>query len=142
MVAKLEMPNGKFTFNGQETANTLNDYFSTVFEKEPDEPLPVFEERPVTQHLENIDIAEKHVEKVLTALNPSKIQGPDMFHPKFLKETKDLIKYPLKIIFQKSLYESELPPIWKKHTLVQYSKRVKRKKTGKLSPYQPDFSVL
>ena len=65
VVAKLEMPNGKFTCNDQETANTLSDYFSTVFEKEPDKPLPVFEERPVTQHLKNIDIAEKDVEKVL-----------------------------------------------------------------------------
>ena len=122
------MPNGKFTSNDQETANTLNDYFLTVFEKESDELLPVFEERPVTQHLENIDIAEKDVEKALTALNPSKSQGPDMFHPKFLKETKDLIKYPLKVIFQKSLHESELPPIWKKANISAIFKKGEKKK--------------
>ena len=134
VVAKLEMPNGKFTCNDQETANTLNDYFSTVFEKEPDEPLPVFEERPVTKHLENIDIAEKDVEKVLTALNPSKSQGPDMFHPKFLKETKDLIKYPLKIIFQKSLHESQLPPIWKKANISAIFKKGEKKKPENYRP--------
>lgn len=80
MVSKLELPNGKLTYNNQNTANTQNDYFSIVFEIEPDEPLPLFEERPVIQHPEDTDTEAKDVEKVLTALNPSKSQGPDLFH--------------------------------------------------------------
>ena len=43
IVTKLEMPNGNLMTTDQETADTLNNYFSTVFEVEPDEPLPGFE---------------------------------------------------------------------------------------------------
>ena len=39
-VTKLEMPDGKLSSTDQETANVLNDYFSTVFEVEPDESVP------------------------------------------------------------------------------------------------------
>ena len=44
-VSKLQMENGALSTNDQETAKTLNDYFTTVFEREPDGPLPVFPER-------------------------------------------------------------------------------------------------
>ena len=74
VVSKLEMPHGKLTANDQETTNTLNDYFSTDFEIEPDEPLPEFEDRLYVQPLEHTFIAGKDVEKVLSALNPSKIK--------------------------------------------------------------------
>ena len=43
IVTKLEMPDGNLTSTGREIADTLNDYFSTVFEVEPDEPLPDFD---------------------------------------------------------------------------------------------------
>ena len=130
VVSELEMPDGKLTSNDRETANTLNDYFSTVIEIETDEPLPEFEDRSHVQPLEHAIITEKDVEKVLSALNPSKSQGPDLFHPKFLKETKGFIIQPLKTIFQKSLDEGILPLIWK------------RANTWKLSPNKFDFRTL
>ena len=60
-----------------------------------------------------IDITEDHVEKAINVLKPGKSQGPDNFHPIFLKETIYQVKIPLKIIFNKSLNESKLPAIWK-----------------------------
>ena len=91
IVTKLEMPNGNLTTTDQETADTVNNYFSTVFEVEPDEPLPEFENRTFAQPLEDISITNSIVDKVLSALNAGKSQGPDQIHPKFLKETKDLL---------------------------------------------------
>ena len=44
-VSKIQMENGALSTNDQETAKTLNDYFTTVFEREQDGPLPVFPER-------------------------------------------------------------------------------------------------
>ena len=108
------MPDGKLTSTDLETANTLNDYFSTVFEIEPDKPLPDFEDRPFLQPLQDILITNTAVEKALSALNSSKSQGPDSIHPKYLQETKEYLVEPLKMIFQKSLEEGKLPPIWKK----------------------------
>ena len=59
VVSKLEMPDGKLTSNNQETANTLNDYFSTVFKIEPDEPLPEFEDRPYVQPLSSLEMTSR-----------------------------------------------------------------------------------
>ena len=127
IVTKLEMPDGNLTTTDQETADTLNNYFSTVFEVEPDEPLPEFENRTFTQPLEDISITNSIVDKVLSALNAGKSQGPDQIHPKFLKETKDLLIEPLTIIFQKSLNENTLPAIWKKLMSVLFLRKEKRK---------------
>ena len=44
VVSKLD---GKLTSNDQETPNTLNDYFSTIFEIEPDEPCQNLKIDPV-----------------------------------------------------------------------------------------------
>ena len=51
-----------------------------------------------------------------------------MFHPKFLKYTKDNIIEPLKITFQKSIDESILPPIEKKRMLVLSLKKGEKEK--------------
>ena len=57
------MPVINLTLNDQETANTLNDYFSTVFEIEPDQPLPDFEDWLFNQSLEHIVITDNDVKK-------------------------------------------------------------------------------
>ena len=56
---------------------------------------------------------KKKVEDAINILKPSKSQGPDKFHPYFLKETKDQLKKPLCIIFKKSVQESKIQEIWK-----------------------------
>ena len=103
-------------------------------EIELDEPLPEFEDRPYVQPLEHTIINEKDIEKVLSALNPSKSQGPDLFHTKFLKESKDIIIQPMKSIFQKSLNECNLPPIWKRANVSAIFKKGEKKKPGNYRP--------
>ena len=127
IVTKLEMPNGNLTTTDQETADTLNNYFSTVFEVEPDEPLPQFENHTFAQPLEDISITNTIVDKVLSALNAGKSQGPDHIQPKFLKETKDLLIEPLKIIFQKSLNENTYQLFGRKPMSVLFLRKEKRK---------------
>ena len=88
-----------------------------------------FKDRPYVQPLEHTFIAGKDVEKVLSALNPGKSQRPDLFHPKYLKETMDFIIQPLQTIFQKSLDEGILPTIWKKANISAIFKKGEKKKT-------------
>ena len=54
VVSKLEMPDGNLTSRDHETANTLNNYFSPVFEIEPNEPLPDFVDWNFAETLEYI----------------------------------------------------------------------------------------
>ena len=61
-------------------------------------------------------------------------QGPDLIHPKFLKETKDYIIQPLTTIFQKSLDESLTPPIWKRANVSAILKKGEMKKPSNYRP--------
>ncbi|MCG8047037.1 MAG: reverse transcriptase domain-containing protein [Candidatus Thiodiazotropha endolucinida] len=127
-VNKLQTENGSLSLSDQETATTLNDYFTTVFEKEPEGPLPDFPFRGYHQLLTTTEITETKIEKILNSLNPSKSPGPDKFHPKYLKETKQNQLTPLKKIFEKSLIEGKLPEAWKQaHVSAIFKKGEKHK---------------
>ena len=91
------MTNGSLSSSDQETATTLNSYFTRIFEPKIDKPLPDFPVRPYNAPLNDIDITEEHVENAINVLKPGKSQGPDNFHPKFLMETKHQVKMPLKL---------------------------------------------
>ena len=93
--------------------------------------MPECENRTFAQPL---SITNTIVDKVLSALNAGKSQGPDQILPNVLKETKDLLIEPLKIIFQKSLNENTLPAIWKKANFSAIFKKGEKKNTGNYRP--------
>ena len=49
----------------------------------------------------------------IKSLDTSKSPGPDNIHPRVLKETADVIAYPLHLIFKGSLNAGLLPDTWK-----------------------------
>lgn len=112
-VCKLDKGNGELSSNDQETADVLNNYFASVFEQESDQELPNFEELTYNNVLENIIISEGLVAKAIKQVKPGKSQGPDMIHPKIIREAQLSLTKPLTIIFKKSLEESKIPEIWK-----------------------------
>ena len=104
-----------------------------MFEKEPDGPLPVFQNRTYQETLLTTEISKIKFEKAIEALKPSKSQGPDNFHPKYLKETKDQIKV-LKIIFENSLEESKVPEVWKQANVSAIFKQGENQKPDNYRP--------
>ena len=88
------------TLVDKERANILNNYFASVFTKEKDENLPHFEERYFTEPLEELEITNETVEKSLSSMKVGKSQGPDMIHPRILKETSSQIIKSLKKTIQ------------------------------------------
>ena len=74
----------------------------------------------------------------LAKLQTDKSPGPDQLHPEILYETRDVIPYPLFLIFNKSLETGKLPGDWKltevtaifkkgsKHDRSNYSRTVER----------------
>jgi len=98
-----------------EKADTLCDYFTSVFNTETDDDIVRFMRTsddfvPV---MGDIKIDIKEVKAKLNKLNINKSQGPDMLHPRILKEIGDEISYPLKLLFECSLRTSSLPSDWK-----------------------------
>ena len=60
-----------------------------------------------------MNITEKDMQKALSNLNTSKSQGPDLLHPRILKELSNELSYPLKKLFDRSMEEGILPSQWK-----------------------------
>ena len=60
-------------------------------------------------------ITQDNVYKKLCNLNISKSPGPDMLglHPRVLYECRDVIVYPLFLIYSKSLQSEKIPLDWK-----------------------------
>ena len=84
-----------------------------MFEIESEESLPDFRQCPYDNELSSMNISEDQIDKIINKLNAAKSQGPDNLHTKLLKETKSVIKKPLKMILQKSIDEGKLPEVWK-----------------------------
>jgi hypothetical protein len=63
-----------------------------------------------------------------------KSPGPDAMHPRVLKELKNEIVYPLKVIFESSLENNTLPYDWKSGNITPIYKKGKK---GDVKNYRP-----
>ncbi len=99
-------------FNDKEKADILQDQFTSVFTKEPDGELPNFDSR-ATNHISDIEITTKMVEKKILSLDVNKACGPDEIHPRLIKELVNEVSTPLATIFNKSLREGYVPRDWR-----------------------------
>lgn len=97
------MGNEELSSNGKETADVLNNYFTSVFEQESDQELSNFEELTYNKVLENIVISEEPAAKVIKQVKPSKSHGPDMIHPKSIGEDQYSLTKPITIIYKNHL---------------------------------------
>jgi len=95
-------------------AEIFNNYFMSVFKNENVDSVPNLPQKMlITEPLNNIEITRGMVEDKLLKLKVDKSPGPDGLHPRILKELGQVISYPLKIIFSKSLEEAHVPTAWK-----------------------------
>ena len=86
------------TGSDQEKAETLGNFFSSVFTNEP-EGTWEFLDKPEIRHSLNINITEDKLLKKLQKLKISKSAGPDGVHPHVLNELQVVIAKPLTMIF-------------------------------------------
>jgi hypothetical protein len=112
----------------EEKANLLNDYFASVFTKEPNDTIPEPRDRDFREELITVNFTEEEVGKKLRSLNPGKSPGPDSMHPRILKETANRISRPLCMIFESSMETGVLPATWKTaHVTALFKKGNKHK---------------
>ena len=79
------------------------------------------------EHLSSIIFTKDMKRDKLQELNPNKSQGPDGWHPYFLRELSEELSKPLFILFQKSSKESVVPMDWLSACITAiYKKRRKR----------------
>ena len=116
-----------------EKASVLCNYFSSVFnmKKEIHEVLIREKGIPNSDHVE-VDVDD--IVKRLNNLNVYKSPGPDMIHPRILKEARHEIAYPLKIIFDLSLKSKSLPTDWKSGNITPIYKKGKKYNANNYRP--------
>ena len=132
-IPDLLKPDGSFSKSTTEKCNMFNSFFASVFTKEGDGELPVFE-KIVTNFLENISISENQMYEALNSLNISKSPGPDEIHPRILKELAKELSKPLTMLFNKSIKDGKIPDIWKIAEVRPIYKKGSKQEAGNYRP--------
>jgi hypothetical protein len=109
-------------------ADSLNSYFTSVFNKEDVSNLPTKTE------LEYICFERPEILKVLKNLKQGAAPGPDGISPKVLKELRFELVDSLINLFQKSLYCTKVPEDWKKATVTPIYKKGQKNNPANYRP--------
>ena len=101
--------------NDSDKAAALQGFFCSVYTDEPDGDFDTLDNLSNNIHtkMSAVVITQDNVYRKLCNLNISKSPGPDMLHPRVLYECRDVIVYPLFLIYSKSLQSEKIPLDWK-----------------------------
>ena len=121
------------TSNDQEKADTLGNFFSSVFTNEPEGTweLP---NRPEIRYRLKLSITTESLIKKLDKLKISKSPGPDGMHPRVLSELRTVLVSPLLVIFQTSVRTGSLPAAWKDANISAIHKKGNKHIAGNYRP--------
>ena len=100
-VGPLKTPTGQMVTTGNDMANTLSTYFSSVFTHEQLNNIPQLP-RYLGNTLGTFIFRQEDVQKKLNHLNVYKSTVPDLIHPRVLLTLEDMLCGPLNHIFNKS----------------------------------------
>ena len=84
--------------------------------------------------MDTIQISTDDITKRLANLNINKSSSPDNLHPRILYEVRNEISYPLKLIFECSFRNKQLPENWKSANISAIFKKGKRSEVGNYRP--------
>jgi len=129
--------NDKLLTCDNDIADHFNQYFSSVFTSEDTSGETTFiSDQLPPDHVSCTDLqfSESTVLSGLSKLRSDKSMGPDGMAPRLLIEIKDLISYPLYILFRKSLDESVVPEDWKEAIVTPIFKQGSRNRAENYRP--------
>ena len=109
----LKDSDGILKYDDDSKANLLNDYFTSVFIVDDDEPMIDSDINVSEYGIGSLYVTSKHILRLIDKLNCSKSAGPDGIHSKIIKECAYIFSIIFCIIFQKSMKDGVLPVQWK-----------------------------
>jgi len=122
------------TNNDKEKADTLSEFFSSVFTVENDDDYPLLKELDLDYSMPELEIKEEKVRKRLHDLNISKSPGPDNIHPRILHDLFDVLSKPVTIIFKNCINSTTVPDEWREGCITAIFKKGSRKSASNYRP--------
>jgi len=121
---------------GQEKAEVLNRFFSSVFTSNlSSHTTPVDEVQDVDWGSKvPPTVEEDQVRDHLRNLNRPKPVEPDEMHPRVLRELSDVIAKPLSTILERSWQSGEVPGDWKKGNIMPVFIKARKEDPGNYRP--------
>ena len=133
IIPTLTRQDGTNAKTAQEKADTLNEFFVSVFTREDKENIQIPTNRLIEDSLETIQITPDLVCKRLKRLSPEKSPGHGNWHPYYLREIADVFCIPLSFLFNKSLKEGAHES-WLKAIITAIYKKGARSDPGNYRP--------
>lgn len=139
-IPRLVKNDGSVVESDEEKCKVLNGFFASVFSKDdpslkisspissdgsPDKTVP---------SLAHVSFDPNLVAKMINKLRPHSAPGPDGIHPRVLKETVDIISYPLALLFNKSMQEGVIPSDWRRANVSPIYKKGCKMTAGNYRP--------
>ncbi|MES9881747.1 MAG: reverse transcriptase family protein [Sedimenticola sp.] len=115
--------NGNSYESDIDKASLLNDYFITQSTVDDTQSDPLYPSVPTNIALSSFNITPTDIIDVLSSLNTSKASGPDLLHPRILKEARCSLAVPLSIFFNSSVSSGTFPSQWKQANVVPVFKK-------------------
>ena len=130
-IAILKSHGKEFTKTQGESRHPKRQYDSVFTLEDP--VLPQLPDSPYPD-MPNIHMDNNGVIKLLSGLNTSKANGPDLLPTHVLKEAPTEIAPYLSFIFQQSINTGEVPPDWKHANVVAIFKKGSRSEAANYRP--------
>ena len=108
----LTLNDGATAITSIQKAEALNNHFSSVFNTEDIDNVPLCEDKYTGDPLETIVFTPDIIKTKLLNINENKSPGPDNIHPFMIRCLADPLSKPLSILFNKSIKSSTVPDQW------------------------------
>ena len=126
--------NNKTIVGDGEMAKVLNEYFTSVFTREPEGPVPNPGTEEAESLLEDIVITEVDILKKIKDLRRGAAAGPDGIGPAFLQDFRQILAPALQVLFRKILDEGVAPADWRKANVTPIFKKGAKCDPGNYRP--------
>ena len=133
-VGTLEMPDEGLALTNQDKANTLLEFFKSVYRPPGGELIgdhSIVVDMPTVVELW---VNESEVARELNDLNTRKSAGPDGLHPAIVRPLADALTNPVTQLFAQSLRTGELPSDWRTATVVALHKSGSKQRVENYRP--------
>jgi hypothetical protein len=132
-VGPIKKANGELSKGDAETAEELNNFFTSVFTSDSGSSTTA-DRRDIHPKLKKPSITTQEVRKKLEKLSPYSAAGPDGIGPRLLKELSVELAPLLAHVFRSSLAEGRVPEDWKKANVTPIHKKGPKAEPGNYRP--------